>query len=382
MLNNLKLFGCKINTKDRGKNKEPGVSVITKNIYYQEEKKYAGHRLTVIGIMTFVSFLLFGQSGNEVIKEMFFVSVLIGAIFVVSLLHYAFLVRFPHRLIRFRKVFVILLDLTGLTLFTIMFEQYGIYFLPFYVWLVMLTGASFGIGYFYISISGAALSWVTLLLYSTYWREHYDILIAFAMTTFLVPFFYLRYVVRIHAKNEELTQVLSSTAKDARYDELTRVANRKVYKEEIKKAMKSREFFALMFIDLNKFKVINDTHGHHIGDEVLKEVVRRLTDYLGEQDFLARLGGDEFVIITRRKKVFLKKFVEKLEQHVIGKFEIDGITVPIELSIGISTFPDDERSEMMLSKFADEAMYAAKKSPETYHMFYDELTEEQKNISE
>jgi len=185
----------------------------------------------------------------------------------------------------------------------------------------------------------------------------------------------------MHAKHVELTEVLNSAAKDARHDELTGVANRKVYKEEIREAIKRREFFALLFIDLNKFKVINDTHGHHIGDEVLKEVVRRLTEYLGEEDFLARLGGDEFVIITRRKKVFLPKFVEKLEQEVIGKFEVEGVTVPIELSIGISTFPDDHRSEMMLSKYADEAMYVAKKDPSRFHMFYAELTEAQKSLS-
>jgi diguanylate cyclase (GGDEF)-like protein len=187
--------------------------------------------------------------------------------------------------------------------------------------------------------------------------------------------------VRVHAQNSELTQVLSSTAKDARHDELTGVANRKVYKEEMKKALKSREFFALCFIDLNKFKVINDTHGHHIGDEVLKEVVRRLENYLGDEDFLARLGGDEFVIITRRKRVFLQKFIQRLEEAVIGKFEVEGLSVPIELSIGVSTFPDDSKTEMMLSKYADEAMYVAKKNKSTYHKFYDELTEAEKNAS-
>ncbi|MGC9351431.1 MAG: diguanylate cyclase domain-containing protein, partial [Sulfurovum sp.] len=327
------------------------------------------------------SFLLFGQIGNGIVKEMFGISLMLGGLFLFSMLHYAFLVRYPERAVMIRKSVVILLDLAVLTMLVMMFEQYGIYFLPFYVWLVMLSGASFGVEYFYTSIIGAALSWLTLMLYSKYWGGHYDILVAFAMTTFLVPLFYLKYIVRMHAKNEELREVLTTTAKDARHDELTGVANRKVYKEEIKKAIKNRDSFALMFIDLNKFKVINDTHGHHIGDEVLKEVVRRLTSCLGEQDFLARLGGDEFVILTWRQKVFLSKFVEKLEREVIGRFDIEGVSVPIELSIGISIFPDDHRSEMMLSKFADEAMYIAKKDPDTYHMFYRDLTEEQKSLS-
>jgi len=103
------------------------------------------------------------------------------------------------------------------------------------------------------------------------------------MTTFLAPLFYLKYIVCMHAKNEELTEVLSSTAQNAQHDELTGVANRKAYKEEIRSAIKSREFFALVFIDLKKFKLINDLYGHHIGDEVLKEVVKRLTNYLGSR---------------------------------------------------------------------------------------------------
>ena len=244
----------------------------------------------------------------------------------------------------------------------------------------MWSASSFGISYFYTSITTVAVSWVALIVYSQYWLDHYDILLAFSFTTFLVPLYYLKYIVRVHEHNTELTEVLQSTTQDARHDELTGIANRKVYKEEIKKAIKEKEQFALCFIDLNKFKGINDTYGHHIGDEVLKEVVRRLENYLSEPDFVARLGGDEFVVISKRKKFFMQKFIEKLEQEVIGKFDIEGASLPIELSIGISIFPDDAKSEMILSKYADEAMYIAKKSPDTYHKFYEELTEEQKSV--
>ena len=140
--------------------------------------------------------------------------------------------------------------------------------------------------------------------------------------------------------------------------------------------MKERTPFALFFIDLNKFKVVNDTYGHDVGDKVLQEAASRLTHAIGNDDFIARLGGDEFVIITKRKKVFLKKFVESIETNVIGKHVINGITVPISLSIGISIFPDDSPDEMMLSKHADEAMYMAKKKEDTYYQFYSDTVEE------
>ena len=355
--------------------------MITKNIYYQEEKKYVASRLLFLIVITILSFILFERTGDTIIPNAFMMSMTIAGVLIFSLLHYAFVVRKPQSLITLRKNLLVIVDLVALTVLVWWTEQHGIYLLPLFVWIVMWSASSFGITYFYTSITTVAVSWVALLVYSSYWLAHYDVLLAFTLTTFLVPLYYLKYIVRVHAQNSELTQVLSSTTKDARHDELTGVANRKVYKEEMKQALKSREFFALCFIDLNKFKVINDTHGHHIGDEVLKEVVRRLENYLGEEDFLARLGGDEFVIITKRKKVFLQKFIQRLEESVIGKFQTDGLTVPIELSIGISMFPDDSKTEMMLSKFADEAMYIAKKNKDTYHKFYSELTEAEKNIS-
>lgn len=354
--------------------------MITKNIYYQEEKKYLTSRLTFLTVLTVLSFVLFERTGSDILQKSFFISMTLGGLLVFSFLHYAFVVRAPHTLISLRKNLIVVIDLVVMTVLVWMMEKYGIYFLPFFVWVVMWSASSFGISYFYTSITTVAVSWVALLIYSPYWREHYDVLLAFTMTTFLLPVYYLKYIVRVHAQNDKLTEVLSTTTIDATYDELTGVANRKKYKDEMKESLRKREPFSLCFIDLNKFKVINDTHGHHIGDEVLKEVTKRLGNYLGANDFLARLGGDEFVIISHRKKIFMQKFIEKLEREVIGKFQVEGVTVPIELSIGISHFPEDHKTEMMLSKYADEAMYVAKKTPGVYHKFYDELTDEQKGM--
>jgi len=350
--------------------------VRAQNIYYIEEKKHAVNRLVFLVVLTFFSFMFFERTGEEVIPNLFLSSVVLGGLVLVSSLHYAFIVRYPHRLLVYRKSLLIILDIFVLTILVSMYEQYGIYFLPLYTWIVMLSGSRFGLEYFYISIIAAAIAGITLLFYSPYWLEHYDILLAFSITTFLLPLFFLKDTVRIHQQNEKLSQELTTTEVDANTDTLTGIANRKVYKEEIKKALKSREFFALLFIDLNKFKDINDTHGHDVGDEVLREVTRRFTNYLEEEDFFARLGGDEFVIITRRKKVFLPKFIQKLEQVVIGQHKIDDIIVNISLSIGISMCPDDNKTEMMLSKYADEAMYAAKKKRGTHHVFYKDIAPE------
>ena len=347
--------------------------MLTQNIYYQEEKKHASSRLSVLIIITFFSFIFYEQASEDIAAKMLLVSFVLGVLTLASLAHYFLMIRKPNTLVPYRKNFLIFLDLIILTFFIALFEKQGLFLLPLYIMIVMRSGLSFGIEYFYTSIVLAAISWILLLVYSPYWKEHNDILATFAMSTLLIPLFYIRFITRVHEKNDELSDILTATKYDANYDILTGIPNRKMYKEAIYRSLKQREFFSLLFIDLNKFKAINDTYGHHIGDSVLQEVSKRLVSVIEDDDFLARLGGDEFVIITKRKKVFIKKFIEKLEQNVIGKHTVEDVTVPIELSIGISMFPDDSHDEMILSKYADDAMYAAKKKEDTYHQFYHDI---------
>jgi len=347
--------------------------MLKQNIYYQEEKKYTSSRLTTLVIVTFFSFIFYQQADGENSAKILLVSLLLSGLTLISMLHYYLVIRKQNTLVVYRKNLLIFLDLIILTFFIALFEKEGLFLLPLYIFIVMRNGLSFGIEYFYSSIVLAGISWVLLLIYSPYWKDHGDIIATFAMTTLLIPLFYIKFITRVHQKNDELSDILTTTEYDANYDTLTSIPNRKMYKEEIYKALKEREFFALLFIDLNKFKAINDNYGHHIGDNVLQEVSKRLTAVIDDDDFLARLGGDEFVIITRRRKAFLKKFIEKIEKNVIGKHVAEGSTVPISLSIGISMYPDDSHDEMMLSKYADDAMYVAKKKENTYHQFYNEL---------
>ncbi len=351
------------------------------NIYYQEEKQYASTRLTVLFILAFFSFILFEQVNTEMVSKMFLVKMSLAGLVLVSMSHYLLVMRRPSTLVEYRKILLILLDLAALTFFIAILEENGLFLLPLYIMIVMQNGLIFGIAYFYASIIAAAISWILLLVYSEYWKIHYDIIATFAMTTFLIPLFYLRFIAKVHEKNDELSEILTVTEHDANHDILTGLANRKMYKEMMRDTLKKKEFFALMFIDLNKFKGINDKYGHHFGDDVLKEVAKRLVKNISDEEFIARLGGDEFVIISRRKKMFLAKFLEKIEETVIGEHTIEGITVPIELSIGISIYPDDSKSispdegsiELMLGKYADDAMYAAKRKPNIYHVFYSDI---------
>jgi len=343
------------------------------NTNYKREKKQALAHLLVVVAVTLSTFIVIGLAGKQLGKHFFLLKLVLGGLSIFSLGYYIFILKYPTIMPSIRKFILIFLDIIALTLSVIILKEQGLFLLPLYILIVMESGINFGLGYFYFSMFFSAVSWVLLLSYSEYWKIHSDTVAIFAITTFLIPLVYLKKMMHLHEKQELLHETLMHSDYDANYDTLTGLANRKYYDTYMKDLLKEKTFFALLFIDLNKFKAINDTYGHAVGDEVLVEVSKRLTSSIEEEDMLARLGGDEFVIITKRKKVFLNKFLEKLEQITIGNHQVGGVTVRIELSIGVSLFPDDSKSETFLRKYADDAMYVAKKRPNSYHVFYEEL---------
>ncbi len=342
---------------------------------YVYEVKYSKHRLHILLILTLLCFFFWQQATNGISDKIFYESILLSVLTVISVFHYMLILRYPSKAKAPRKLFLLFTDLLVLTFSIAIFKHYGLFLFPLYIIIIMQNGLYFGIQYFYEGLFSASALWVTLLFYSEYWQEHSDIVATFAITTFLIPLFYLNHIIEAHRENDTLSEELSIVAKDAYHDSLTGLPNRKTYTEELKKAFKEKDFFTLLFIDLNKFKVINDTYGHHAGDEILREVAERLKAQIDENDLLARLGGDEFAIISKRKKVFLPKFIKRIEENVIGYHVVNNIKIRIELSIGVSMYPDDSRSSTMLVKYADIAMYAAKKKKRKneHHVFYKDI---------
>ena len=172
----------------------------------------------------------------------------------------------------------------------------------------------------------------------------------------------------------------------AYYDVLTGLANRSYFRDQLRKAiaMSSRGYyhFALLYFDLDEFKRINDTLGHDAGDELLKEVARRLTSRLREEDTIARLGGDEFAVIlsgiSDRKQA--AQIAETLQQTFALPVRIAGHDVAISASIGITIAPEDAEEEELLLKHADLAMYEAKaRGKNTYHFFSQDLNDAAKD---
>ena len=162
----------------------------------------------------------------------------------------------------------------------------------------------------------------------------------------------------------------------AYYDPLTGLPNRTLFysllEQMLSEAHRSRSHGALLFLDLNRFKNINDSFGHTPADAILREVGRRLSSTLRTQDMVSRLGGDEFVIalpdIKRREHA--GKVAQKLLAALAEPFFVEHHEVLLSASIGISIFPEDGRDTETLLKNADVAMYRAKKLGSSAHVFY------------
>jgi len=152
----------------------------------------------------------------------------------------------------------------------------------------------------------------------------------------------------------------------ANFDPLTGLPNRRMFQEHLSLAVKKSERsgipLALMFIDLDHFKEINDTLGHDIGDKLLQEAARRLSGSVRATDTVARLGGDEFTVIL--EDIESPSATSRIAEHILEKlatsFHVEGEVFYISASIGITFYPDDAEALDDLRKNADQAMYDAK----------------------
>ena len=171
-------------------------------------------------------------------------------------------------------------------------------------------------------------------------------------------------------RNEETIRNL------AFYDSLTGLPNRSLFidrmLQELAKAKRQRQMMAVIFIDLDRFKVINDTLGHATGDLLLQAVAQQLKESIREGDTVSRLGGDEFLLlfpdITQVKDVSV--IAEKIVHKFSEAFMVNDKELYISASLGISIFPDNSDSTETLIKHADTAMYYAKQQGRNNYQFY------------
>lgn len=182
--------------------------------------------------------------------------------------------------------------------------------------------------------------------------------------------------VGVFADISEIKQSQDNLNKLVNHDPLTGLPNRRLFNElmshAIRRAEREQNQIALLFIDLDRFKAINDSLGHQVGDKLLYEVSMRISNAVRESDVIARLGGDEFLVMMDllRDRQDAAMVARKIIHSLQSEFVIDGRELFIGASIGISLFPQDGNDVDSLIKAADIAMYQVKNKGKNNHCFY------------
>jgi diguanylate cyclase (GGDEF)-like protein/PAS domain S-box-containing protein len=163
-------------------------------------------------------------------------------------------------------------------------------------------------------------------------------------------------------KSEQVVQHM------AHYDGLTGLPNRALFTDRLQQALakahREKARMALLFIDLDKFKPVNDELGHHVGDLLLEEAAKRMQTCVRESDTVGRIGGDEFLVLLPVIEVAQDALLvaEKIREALIQPFSLVGLCLNISASVGIAVYPDHGENEKQLMKNADAAMYLAKEA--------------------
>lgn len=174
-------------------------------------------------------------------------------------------------------------------------------------------------------------------------------------------------LVQADAINAGISETLAKQKHLSQYDELTGAPNRRIMQDRtqqlINGSARRQQIFAMLFIDLDHFKPVNDRYGHLVGDKLLQQVVCRINQTIRASDTLSRHGGDEFLLLLPEVTHFSAAcaIAEKIQLALSAVYRIDDNHIFLSASIGIALFPEDGRSFSSLVNKADCAMYRAKR---------------------
>jgi len=180
--------------------------------------------------------------------------------------------------------------------------------------------------------------------------------------------FLWKVITRLKQTNEQVLKL-------AQHDTITALPNRNLFYDRLHQAMarasRDKGSFAILYIDLDDFKSVNDTHGHDTGDALLREAAKRIIACVRKSDTVARIGGDEFTVIISnvRTPASVERVAKKIIASLATQFDLDGKVCSVSASIGIAFYPDNGETAAQLVKVADDAMYSAKYSGKNCYRF-------------
>ncbi|WP_201352138.1 GGDEF domain-containing protein [Hydrogenimonas urashimensis] len=338
---------------------------------YSEERRQAVTRLLFIVIL--VPILAWLTPERKIALHPFWSGIVLYI--VLAFVHFRLLANAPERFRRARKIFVIFLDIAVTSLLVATLKETGFLFSLLYIWVILGNGMRFGPKYLYVAMGFVLMALAGLYLFVPYWHTHTIFMLYLALATLILPLFMLRLIYRIERNRLQLKAILNNMEYNAMHDSLTELGNRFAFDSRLRESLALRTPFAMMFIDLDGFKQVNDRFGHGVGDRVLKEVAGRLERFASRNDLsVFRLGGDEFAVLVPGVAPDVLDRLAGTLLHALSQPYAEGKIGAISASIGISRCPLDSENASDLKKFADMAMYLAKQSGKNRYQLYDRRT--------
>lgn len=302
----------------------------------------------------------------------------VGTFWVISLLWVLWVWR-SRQSYGYRRLAGLLFDIAGVTLAFVLAGKLSVFFYPIYQWIIIGHGLRYGkqimIVATVLTVSGFGIA----ISITPYWQQNLLAASGLMVGLVILPVYLFVLTHKLHELNARLKTELFRTYHAATHDLLTGINNRQYFYTQladlIRDADQSGQSLAVLFIDLDEFKVINDKLSHSAGDEVLQIIAERLRRNCRDQDVTARLGGDEFaMVITDTKGHEIEGTLQRIMESIREPISINDQLHYLSGSIGISIFPHDGHTPDKLVHNADVAMYEAKRIGKNAYVYFSRVS--------
>jgi len=265
---------------------------IDKN-YLESERIQFYLRITIISLVILNLIYLQYFSTNSFLKEHAKEIALYPYLaFVISLMHFYFISHYPYLYQKQRIMIMGLFDVCATVAVMYLAGELAVYYSALLLWFVIGYGMRYGVKIGYFIYLNVLIFWSLLLYFSDFWHQHLDMGFGWLIAYFIIPLYFFKLVNALQTNIYKLHQEVDNSNYKALHDPLTSLPNRVYFNKKLGFYMnefhKKKQKFALIFIDLDYFKMINDSFGHEVGDNVLVEVSKRISLLDG---FITRLGG-------------------------------------------------------------------------------------------
>ena len=327
-------------------------------------------RILIVSLLT-LFFLVSALKGGD--RSYVFIGLAYGGL---AVAHYFLIVRFPDRHL-WRRYLVIAADLGMVSYSAGELGLSGLGFYPLFLWIVIGNGLRFGVHYLRVSTVVGLVGFVLASWQADTLSSHPGVVFGLGLGLLMMPKFFMVMIKRLAEANHALMEERDKAEFMAKHDALTGLPNRALLEDHLElalaKARRDGSLAAIVFIDLDSFKSINDNFGHQFGDMLLKKVGACLRSHVRAADTVARLGGDEFIVLIEDlKEPSEVAFVVERAFGCVGRYyRLGDYQTFVTWSGGVAIFPQDGADAQTLIKHADTAMYRAKASGTNQLRFYD-----------